>query len=291
MEVIRITPRGYCHGVVKAINIARDLAGYVEGPIFAVGQLVHNRYVVEDLARRGITVVDGEDRMSILESIESGSVIFSAHGVSPELRRRAIEKGLRWFDATCPDVVRTHDLARAKVEQGYFILYIGKRGHPEPEGVLGEVPSDRALLIEEIADVDALSLDEAKIAILTQTTISVWDTEAIVAAILDRYPHAEIHNEICRATQERQAAAVEIGSTCDVVIVVGDKRSSNSRRLVEVIQQRAHRPAYLVDGVAEIEPRWFEGVTRVGVTSGASTPSEVTRAVIEHLQALSPVPA
>ncbi|MBM4418261.1 MAG: 4-hydroxy-3-methylbut-2-enyl diphosphate reductase [Chloroflexi bacterium] len=291
MEVIRITPRGYCHGVVKAINIARDLAGYVEGPIFAVGQLVHNRHVVEDLAHRGITVLDGEDRMSILESIDHGSVIFSAHGVSPELRRRAIERGLRWFDATCPDVVRTHDLAREKVEQGYFILYIGKRGHPEPEGVLGEVPSDRALLIEEVADVDALELSEAKIAILTQTTISVWDTEAIAAAILERYPQAEIHNEICRATQERQAAAVEIGRTCDVVIVVGDRRSSNSRRLVEVVQQRAHRPAYLVDGAAEIEPRWFVGVTRVGVTSGASTPSEVTRAVIEHLQMLSPVPA
>jgi 4-hydroxy-3-methylbut-2-enyl diphosphate reductase len=286
LEVIKITPRGYCHGVVKAINIARESGKTLEGPLFALGQLVHNRHVLDDLASHGVELVDGQNRLEILERIERGTVIFSAHGVAPAVRRRAAEKGLRWIDATCPDVIRTHDLARDMAARGYYIVYIGKHGHPEPEGVIGEVPAGQISLVETAEEVEALDIRAEKIAVLTQTTISVWDTDALVERIVERYPHAEVHNEICRATQDRQEAAVEAARDCDLVVVVGDRRSSNSRRLVEVVRERAGKPAYLVDNVEEIDPAWFKGIRRVGVTSGASTPSELTRTVIKHIEGL-----
>lgn len=290
MQVVKITPRGYCHGVVKAINIARESGKELPGPVYALGQLVHNRHVLEDLAQVGVELIDGPDRLSILEKVERGTVIFSAHGVSPAVRDRAVAKGLRWIDATCPDVIRTHDLAREVSAQGAFIVYIGKHGHPEPEGVIGEVPPGRIVLVETAEEVEALELHEPKIAVLTQTTISVWDTQRLVDRLLEKYPHAEVHNEICRATQDRQEAAVSSAAVCDVVIVVGDTRSSNSRRLVDVVKQRAGKPAYLIDNVTEIDAGWLRGATRVGVTSGASTPSEVTRSVIRYLEEL-PTPA
>jgi 4-hydroxy-3-methylbut-2-enyl diphosphate reductase len=287
VQVVKITPRGYCHGVVKAINIARESGKELPGPIYALGQLVHNRHVLDDLAQVGVQLIDGPDRLAILEKVDKGTVIFSAHGVSPQVRDRATAKGLRWIDATCPDVIRTHDLARDVAAEGFFIVYIGKHGHPEPEGVIGEVPRDRIVLVETAEEVEALELGaEPKIAVLTQTTISVWDTQRMVERLLDRYPHAVVHNEICRATQDRQEAAVSSATVCDVVIVVGDTKSSNSRRLVEVVKQRAGKPAYLVDNVAEIDPAWLEGAKTVGVTSGASTPSEVTRSVIRYLEEL-----
>ena len=285
MEVVKITPRGYCHGVVKAINIAREAGRSLEGPIYALGQLVHNRHVLTDLASEGVDLVDGQNRLDILERIDRGTVIFSAHGISPQVKQRAMEKGLRWIDATCPDVIRTHDLAKDLANRGYFLIYIGKHGHPEPEGVMGEVPG-QIVLVESAEEVEALDIQAEKIAVLTQTTISIWDTDALVARILERYPHAEVHNEICRATQDRQEAAVEAARDCDAVIVVGDTRSSNSRRLVEVVRQRAGKPAYLVDNVQDIDHSWLSGVKRVGVTSGASTPSEVTRAVVRYLEEL-----
>jgi 4-hydroxy-3-methylbut-2-enyl diphosphate reductase len=284
MEVVRITPRGYCHGVVKAINIAREQGRSADGLIYALGQLVHNRHVLEDLASHGVDLVDGVNRLEILEKIDRGTVIFSAHGVAPQVRERATAKGLRWIDATCPDVIRTHDLARDLAARGYYIIYIGKHGHPEPEGVIGEVPPGRIAVVESADEVDRLEIDTERIAVLTQTTISVWDTEALVERIRERFPAVEVHNEICRATQDRQEAAVEAARDCDAVIVVGDRRSSNSRRLVEVVRERAGTPAFLVDNVADIDPAWLRGVRRVGVTSGASTPSEVTRAVIQHLE-------
>jgi 4-hydroxy-3-methylbut-2-enyl diphosphate reductase len=286
MEVLKITPRGYCHGVVKAINIAREQGRSADGLIYALGQLVHNRHVLDDLKAHGVELVDGQNRLEILEKIDDGTVIFSAHGVSPQVRQRASEKGLRWIDATCPDVIRTHDMARDLAARGYFLIYIGKHGHPEPEGVIGEVPAGQIVLVESPEEVDALDISAEKLAVLTQTTISVWDTDALVERILERYPHAEVHNEICLATQDRQEAAVEAAKQCDAVIVVGDRRSSNSRRLVEVVRERAGKPAYLVDNVAEIDASWLRGLRRVGVTSGASTPSEVTRAVVQFLEAL-----
>jgi 4-hydroxy-3-methylbut-2-enyl diphosphate reductase len=215
-------------------------------------------------------------------------VIFTAHGVSPQVKERAVELGLTPVDATCSDVVRTHELVADLARKGYEVVYIGRKGHPEPEGVMGEAPG-RVHLVQEPADIDALDLHGDRIAVTCQTTLSVWDTEDLIGRVRARYPQAEVYNEICRATQERQEAAVEAAKEVDVVIVVGSPRSSNSLRLVEVVKKLGHKPAYLVDRLEDLQVEWFRGAKRVGVTSGASTPTQLTRRVIEHLEALEGV--
>jgi 4-hydroxy-3-methylbut-2-en-1-yl diphosphate reductase len=214
-------------------------------------------------------------------------VIFTAHGVSPQVKQRAAERGLATVDATCSDVVRTHDLVRELAGRGYDVIYVGRKGHPEPEGVVGEAPG-RVHLVQDVADVEALDLAGDRIAVTCQTTLSMWDTDELIDAVRRRYPGVEVHNEICRATQERQEAAVAAAREVDLVIVVGSARSSNSCRLVEVVRKLSGKPAYLVDGVEDIDVRWFDGVRRVGVTSGASTPTQLTRRVVEYLEALEP---
>jgi len=287
VEVKRITPRGYCHGVVEAFRIAERVRKETEGPIHMLGQLVHNTHVTEDLQRNGIRLVDPPNRLAGLEEIESGTVIFTAHGVSPQVKQRALERGLNTVDATCSDVVRTHDLVTQLANQGYDVVYVGRRGHPEPEGVEGEAPG-RVHLIQDVADVDALQIENERIAVTCQTTLSVWDTEALIGAVRDRYPQVEVHNEICLATQERQEAAVAAAREVDLVIVVGSPRSSNSNRLAEVVRKLAGKPAYLIDDLPELDLGWLSGKRVVGVTSGASTPSQLTRRVIAYLESLEP---
>lgn len=287
MEVVRITPRGYCHGVVDAFRIAKRVRESTEGPVHMLGQLVHNTHVTDDLQQQGIELVDPPNRLAGLELIREGTVIFTAHGVSPQVKERAAELGLTAVDATCSDVVRTHDLVRDLAARGYDVVYIGRKGHPEPEGVEGEAPG-RVHLVQDLADVEALDLRGDRIAVTCQTTLSMWDTEDLIEAVQRRYPEAEVHNEICRATQERQEAAVEAARHVDLVIVVGSARSSNSNRLVEVVRKLAGKPAYLVDSLDELDPTWFRGARRVGVTSGASTPTQLTRRVVEYLEAFEP---
>ena len=286
MDVLKITPRGYCHGVVEAIRAAKQTAKARPGEkIRMLGYLVHNVHVTDELQENGIELVDRDNRLEGLDQIDQGTVIFTAHGVSPAVKARAAERGLNMVDATCSDVVVTHDLVKDLVERGYDVVYVGRRGHPEPEGVVGEAP-DKVHLVQDPEDVDALKLTNDKIAVTCQTTLSIWDTAAMIKRVRDRYPHAEAYNEICRATQDRQEAAVEAAKDCDLVIVVGSERSSNSKRLVQVVQELAHKPAYLVDTARDIKPEWMEGKSRVGVTSGASTPTQLTRQVIEYLEAL-----
>ncbi len=285
MEVIRITPRGYCHGVVDAFRIARRVREETEGPVHMLGQLVHNTHATDDLQRQGVSLVDPPNRLQGLEQISGGTVIFTAHGVSPQVKARAAEKGLRAVDATCSDVVRTHELVVQLAGRGYDVVYIGRKGHPEPEGVIGEAPG-RVHLVQDFDDIDALEISNERVAVTCQTTLSVWDTDDLIARVRQRWPHAEVHNEICRATQERQEAAVEAAKQVDMVIVVGSPRSSNSQRLVEVVRKLAGKPAHLVNDLDDLRIEWFAGVRRVGVTSGASTPSQLTRKVIEHLEAL-----
>src|SRR5690606_38784051 len=219
MEVVKISPRGYCYGVVDAITLAKRVAQdpNVPRPIYVLGMIVHNRHVVAELAELGVVTLDGPDRLSLLEQVTSGTVVFTAHGVSPQVKQRAQEKGLVCFDATCPDVTRTHDLIREKVAAGYEIIYIGKKGHPEPEGAIGHAP-EHVHLIETADDLAGLNLTTDRIAIATQTTLSQWDTAALIRKVLERYPHAEVHNEICMATQERQQAAATQAAGTDVVI-------------------------------------------------------------------------
>ena len=288
--MLKITPRGYCHGVVEAIRAAKQTAKERPGAkITMLGYLVHNTHVTDELRRHGIELVDADDRLEGLERVTDGTVIFTAHGVSPAVKDRASARGLSLVDATCSDVVVTHDLVKDLAERGYDIVYIGRRGHPEPEGVMGEAPG-RVHFVQDPEDVDRLDIRNEKIAVTCQTTLSIWDTAAMIKRVRERYPRTEAYNEICRATQDRQEAAVEAARECDVVIVVGSERSSNSRRLVQVVEELGHRPAHLVDTVKDIKLEWLRGKKRVGVTSGASTPTQLTREVIQYLEALE-VPA
>ena len=292
MEVIKISPRGYCYGVVDALQIARQVAKDPAHPrpIYIIGQIVHNRHASEELTDLGIITLDGPDRASILEQVSSGTVIFTAHGVSPLVKAKARERGLHCIDATCPDVMVTHDLVRDLVAKGYYILYIGKGGHPEPEGVLGEVPGHISL-IETEADVDALKLtpeQERKIAVSTQTTLSQWDTRRIIEYIKQRYPQAEVHVDICKATQTRQEAVVGQAKGADLTVVVGDPRSNNTNRLVQVSEELAGVPAVRIEDLSQLKTEWLKGKKRIAVTAGASTPSQLTREVIRFIEQYQP---
>ncbi len=289
MEVIKVTPRGYCYGVVDAMELARKAAKdpAVPRPIYIIGLIVHNRFAVDELTALGVTTLDGADRAEMLEQVSTGTVIFTAHGVSPLVKQRARERGLHVIDATCPDVTRTHDLVRDLVAKDYLILYIGKKGHPEPEGVLGEAP-ERVYLVENEGDLAAIPerfAQAERLAVTTQTTLSQWDTAALISAIQARFPHVEIHNEICRATQVRQEAVARMAIGADLTIVVGDPRSNNTNRLVQVAEERAHSPAVRVESLDDLKPELLEGKRRVAITSGASTPSQLTRQVIQYVEA------
>jgi len=291
VKVISITPRGFCYGVVDAVELAKKVAQdpNTPRPIYILGQLVHNRHMVERLEQYGIiSLENASNRLDLLDRIDHGTVVFTAHGVSPQVKERARQKGLNCVDTTCPDVDRTHVLIRKLVAEGYDILYIGRKGHPEPEGSLGEAPG-HVFLVQDASDLDGLSLPQTnRLAVTTQTTLSRWDTEALVGEILRRYPHAAVHLEICSATQLRQEAAVRQSVDADVVFVVGDRQSSNSNRLVDVVANQAHRRVYLVDSARDIQPEMLAGAATAGVTAGTSTPSDVTREVIRFLQAYEP---
>lgn len=294
MDVIKVTPRGYCYGVVDAIELVKQTARNpnVPRPIYILGLIVHNRHIVEELGQLGVISLDGEDRLALVEQIEApATVIFTAHGVSPAVRVRAREKGLHVVDATCPDVTRTHDLIRELVAQGYEIFYIGKPGHPEPEGAVGVAPG-HVYLISSAADVERVQPRTAKLAVTNQTTMSQWDTADLMRRLQERFPEVQIYNEICMATQLRQEAVARQAPEADLVLVVGDPRSNNSNRLAQVAEEIAGREAHLVDSVQDIQPEWLAGRRRVAITSGASTPTRLTREVIRFVeQYQSPEPA
>lgn len=285
MEVLRISPRGYCYGVVDAMVLARQAARNLDlpRPIYILGMIVHNSHVTNSFEDEGIITLDGPNRMEILSQVESGTVIFTAHGVSPEVRKLARDKGLTTVDATCPDVTKTHDLIREKSAEGYQIVYIGKKNHPEPEGAIGIAPN-HVHLIEKEEEIDSLTLPAGKILITNQTTMSQWDIKHIMKKLLEKFPGAEIHNEICLATQVRQEAVAEQAGQADLVIVVGDPRSNNSNRLAQVSEEIAGTTAYRISDVTELKREWLEGVAKVAVTSGASTPTLITKEVITYLE-------
>ncbi|MBB6284833.1 4-hydroxy-3-methylbut-2-enyl diphosphate reductase [Geobacillus subterraneus] len=289
MEVIKITPRGYCYGVVDAMVIARNAAldPTLPRPIYILGMIVHNKHVTDAFAGEGIITLDGENRLEILEKIDRGTVIFTAHGVSPEVKKRALEKGLVTIDATCPDVTKTHRLIEQKLADGYDIIYIGKKGHPEPEGAVGIHP-ERIHLVETPDDVERLSLTNERLMVTNQTTMSQWDVADIMAKVKEKYPHVEMHKEICLATQLRQEAVAEQAKEADVTIVVGDPRSNNSNRLAQVSEEIAGTKAYRIADVTEIDINWIKHAKKVAVTAGASTPTPITKEVIDFLEQFDP---
>lgn len=290
MDVIKISPRGYCYGVVDAMALAMQTAKNLNlpRPIYILGMIVHNSHVTDYFDKEGVITLDGPNRLDILKQVESGTVILTAHGVSPEVRQLAREKGLTVVDATCPDVTKTHDLIKEKTAEGYEVIYIGKKGHPEPEGAIGVAP-DKVHLIEKLDEISRLAFDaSAKVIITNQTTMSQWDIKHIMNGLLEKFPKAEIHNEICLATQVRQEAVAEQAKDADLVLVVGDPRSNNSNRLAQVSEEIAGVRAYRIGDITEIKREWLEPVRRVAVTSGASTPTPITKEVINYLEQLDP---
>lgn len=285
MEVIKISPRGYCYGVVDAMVLALKTAQNFDlpRPVHILGMIVHNAHVVESFEQQGIITLDGEDRMALLDKINEGTVIFTAHGVSPEVRKKARDKGLTVVDATCPDVTKTHDLIREKKEEGYHVIYIGKKGHPEPEGAIGIAP-DRVHLVQTLEEVEALVLPSDKLIVTNQTTMSQWDVKHLMDAIIKKYPQVEVHNEICLATQVRQEAVAEQAGDAQLCIVVGDPRSNNSNRLAQVAEEITNVPSHRISDLSELDVEWLKGKTKVAVTSGASTPTPLTKEVIAFLE-------
>lgn len=289
MEVIKVSPRGYCYGVVDALQVVQQAIKdpHVPRPVHILGQIIHNRHAVEEFTTLGVITLDGPDRMDLLEQVTGGTVIFTAHGVSPLVKARARERGLHCIDATCPDVTVTHQLVSMLARQGFAILYIGKRGHPEPEGVLGEVPG-QIFLVENEADVDALAPElqqRERLAVTTQTTLSQWDTKQLIAYIKEQYPHAQVYIDICAATQKRQEAVASQAKGAELTIVVGDPRSNNTNRLVQVSEEVSGVPAVRIENLSQLRPEWLVGKKRIAVTAGASTPSHLTREVIRYLEA------
>jgi len=285
MEVIKINPRGYCYGVVDAMVIARNAAldKTLPRPIYILGMIVHNKHVTDAFEQEGIITLDGENRKDIIEQVEKGTVIYTAHGVSPEIREIARRKGLVSIDATCPDVTVTHDLIREKSAEGYDIIYIGKKGHPEPEGAIGVAP-DHVHLVQSIKDIDNLQLDNKKILVTNQTTMSQWDVAFLMEQIEEKFPDVEVHKEICLATQVRQEAVAQQAGDADLLIVVGDPMSNNSNRLTQVSVEIASTPSYRIGDISELKIEWLMDIDKVAVTAGASTPTPIVKEVVAFLE-------
>ena len=281
MEVLLANPRGFCAGVERAIEIVERALETHGAPIYVRHEIVHNKYVVEDLRAKGAVFVEE------LDEVPAGStVIFSAHGVARAVRAEAERRGLKVFDATCPLVTKVHVEVAKMLREGYEIVMIGHRGHPEAEGTMGQ-GAHGMHLVETVQDVAGLQPASGKLAYVTQTTLSVDDAAAIIAALKARFPaiRGPKRDDICYATQNRQDAVKFMAPQCEVVIVVGSPNSSNSNRLREVAEHMgAH--AYMVDDASELRPEWIAGKQRIGVTAGASAPEVLVDAVVARLKAL-----
>ncbi len=279
-RVILLKPRGFCAGVVRAIDVVRIALDLYGSPIYVRKEIVHNRHVVDELRRAGAIFVEELDEVP-----EGARVIFSAHGVAPSVRRQAVERRLRVIDATCPLVTKVHLEAVRFARRGFSIVLIGHRDHDEVIGTLGEAPQC-TFLVSSPEDVDRLEpADPKRIAYLTQTTLSLDETRDIVARLKERFPEIEgpPAQDICYATENRQLAVKAVIATCDALMVVGSQNSSNSKRLVEV-SKNSGVPAYLVDDSSEVNPAWLEGVSTIAVTAGASAPELLVQELIETLR-------
>ncbi len=281
-RVVLVSPRGFCAGVVRAIEIVETVLQSLPPPIYVRKEIVHNRFVVERLKQRGVIFVNELDEVP-----NGATVIFSAHGVSPAVREMARRKNLKVIDATCPLVTKVHLEAIRFAQEGYSIILIGHAGHEEVEGTMGEAPHC-TYLVQSVQDVEKLQVpDPEKVAYLTQTTLSVDDTAEIVAALRQKFPKivGPRTDDICYATQNRQNAVKALAKQVDVILVIGSKNSSNSQRLREVAISQGC-PAYLIEGAEQIEPEWLVEAESVGVTSGASAPEILVQQVIQRLQEL-----
>lgn len=281
-EVLLAEPRGFCAGVDRAIEIVERALLKFGAPIYVRHEIVHNTYVVNDLKARGAIFIE-----DLAEVPPGATLVFSAHGVSQAVRREAAERGFNVFDATCPLVTKVHVEVAKLRKEGYEFIMIGHKGHPEVEGTMGQL-SDGIYLVEEASDVPHVRVkDPSKLAVVTQTTLSVDDAAEILAAVKQHFPQVREpkKQDICYATQNRQDAVKVLAPQVDVVVVVGSPTSSNSNRLRE-LAERLGTPGHMVDAAEDLKAEWFEGRARVGLTAGASAPDVLVQAVIARLRAL-----
>lgn len=283
MKILLANPRGFCAGVDRAIAIVNEALRRFHPPIYVRHEVVHNKFVVEDLASRGAVFVEELDEVP-----DGAIVIFSAHGVSKAVEDEAARRDLTVFDATCPLVTKVHIEVGKFAKDGMDAILIGHAGHPEVEGTMGRFDTSfggRIHLVEDADDVAKLDLDKENLAFVTQTTLSMDDTAVVIDALKDKYPsiNAPRKDDICYATQNRQDAVKLLSKECDVVLVVGSPNSSNSNRLRELAERMGKR-AYLIDNAGQIDKAWFDGVSHVGVTAGASAPEVLIQEVLDTLQ-------
>ena len=279
-KILLAAPRGYCAGVDRAVQTVEKALEVHGAPVYVRKQIVHNKHVVETLERRGAIFVEETDEVP-----EGSLVVFSAHGVAPVVHEEAKARSLRTIDATCPLVTKVHHEARRFAADDYDILLVGHEGHEEVVGTAGEAP-DNVILVDGVEGVSHIKVrDESKVAWLSQTTLSVDETLTTVAALRKRFPLLvdPPSDDICYATQNRQVAIKEIAGKCDLILVVGSTNSSNSVRLVEVALESGATAAYLIDYAAEVDPTWLDGVSTIGITSGASVPEILVTDLLELL--------
>ncbi|MGH2924075.1 MAG: 4-hydroxy-3-methylbut-2-enyl diphosphate reductase [Solirubrobacterales bacterium] len=279
-RVLLAAPRGYCAGVDRAVQTVEHALDLYGAPIYVRKEIVHNKHVVEELSARGAIFVEEETEVP-----EGEMVVFSAHGVAPSVHANAKERQLRTIDATCPLVTKVHVEARKFAKDGYTIVLIGHDGHEEVEGTTGEAP-ENIVLVETADDVETLEIEDPdRVAYITQTTLSVDETSAIIAALKRKFPNitGPKTDDICYATTNRQQAVKELARECDLVLVIGSTNSSNSVRLVEVVREHGVA-SYLIDNRGQVDESWLEGVETVGITSGASAPEELVQALVDYFR-------
>jgi 4-hydroxy-3-methylbut-2-enyl diphosphate reductase len=280
-KLLLAAPRGYCAGVDRAVQTVERALELYGPPVYVRKEIVHNKHVVEQLRERGAIFVEQETEVP-----EGQTVIFSAHGVAPSVHENAVGRGLKTIDATCPLVTKVHVEAKKFASEGYTIVLIGHEGHEEVEGTMGEAPANM-VLIETEDDVDRLEVqDPDRVAFLTQTTLSVDETDRVIRRLRERFPNitGPKSDDICYATTNRQLAVRQMARECDLVLVIGSRNSSNSNRLVEVARDHG-ADSYLIDNEGQVEEQWLEGKRVVGITSGASAPEELVQRLVEFFRA------
>lgn len=284
MEIKKVVPSGYCKGVINAIKLAKKTrAEHPDDKIYVLGMLVHNAFVSEELEGLGIITLDDSIRSKseLLDDIDEGIVIFTAHGISDEIKKKAIRKGLRYVDATCVDVLKTQDIIKEYLSKGYDVIYFGKKRHPEAEAVLSI--SEKIHLISCESDLESLSIDNDKIFMTNQTTMSYLELKDLIDKAKKKYPALLIEKEICNATSSRQNAISELND-CDLLYVVGDQKSNNTSKLVDIALSKGIKKVFLIQSYQDIDAKDLKNTEKIYVTAGASTPPKLIEEVIDYLR-------
>ena len=284
MEIKKVIPSGYCKGVVNAIRLAKDTkAAHPDDNVYVLGMLVHNSFVTEELSSLGIITLDDthSSKSELLDQIDDGIVIFTAHGISDAIKEKAVSKGLKYVDASCVDVLKTQNIIKEYMKKGYDIIYFGKPHHPEAEAVLSI--SDRIHLVYDEASLKALRIDNEKIFLTNQTTMSYLELKDLFEIVKELYPSVIIEEEICNATSSRQKAISDLND-CDLLYVVGDRKSNNTNKLADIGIKRGIKKVLLIQNYLDIDPKDLKGVNKVYVTAGASTPPSLISEVISFLR-------